>query len=159
MQSRRHVPHGDVQPAGDLFGRAERPGPRSRTTSRSVGGNSSIISNSRRVKLAGIRRDLGRLRHGSGCGRRRSCARETRWGTGLLRSMLHTVSGVERDSRKLIRLLERDGWVRVAVRGSHWQFRHPDRSGRITVSHPNRNIKRGTLASIYRRAGWSPGRG
>ena len=64
--------------------------------------------------------------------------------------------GVERDSRKLIRLLERDGWVRVAVRGSHWQFKHPNRAGRITVTHPNRNIKRGTVASIYRQAGWVP---
>ena len=73
--------------------------------------------------------------------------------------MLHTESGVERDSRKLIRWLERDGWVRVAVRGSHWQFKHPDRPGRITVTHPNRNIKRGTVASIYRQAGWDPRRG
>lgn len=62
---------------------------------------------------------------------------------------------VERDSRKLIRLLERDGWFRVAVRGSHWQFKRADRAGRITVPHPNRNIKRGTLASIYRQAGWT----
>lgn len=66
---------------------------------------------------------------------------------------------VERDGRKLIRLLERDGWVRVAVRGSHWQFKHPDRAGRVTVPHSKRNIERGTLTSIYRQAGWLPGRG
>ena len=68
--------------------------------------------------------------------------------------MLHT-ERVERDSRQLIRLLERDGRVRVAVRGSHWQFKHPDRTGRVTVPHPKRNIKRGTVASIYRQAGWT----
>ena len=62
----------------------------------------------------------------------------------------------ERDSRKLIRLLERDGWVRVGVRGSHWQFKHPNRAGRITVTHPNRSIKHGTVASIYQHAGWTP---
>lgn len=61
---------------------------------------------------------------------------------------------MERDSRKLIRLLEQDGWVQVATRGSHRQFKHPDRKGRITVSHPNREMKRGTVASIYRQAGW-----
>ena len=61
---------------------------------------------------------------------------------------------MERDSRKLIRLLEQDGWVHVATRGSHRQFKHPDRNGRITVSHPNREMKRGTVASIYRQAGW-----
>ncbi|MCY4028936.1 MAG: type II toxin-antitoxin system HicA family toxin [Acidobacteria bacterium] len=65
---------------------------------------------------------------------------------------------MERDSRKLIRLLERDGWVRVAVRGSHWQFKHPNRTGHITAPHPNRNLKRGTVASIYRRAAWIPRR-
>ena len=47
--------------------------------------------------------------------------------------------------------------MRVAVRGSHWQFKHPDRAGRITVAHPNRNLKRGTVASIYRQAGWLRG--
>lgn len=67
--------------------------------------------------------------------------------------------GVERDSRKLIRLLERDGWVRVAVRGSHWQFKHADRAGRITVPHPNRSVTRGTVASIYRQAGWTQRKG
>ena len=30
--------------------------------------------------------------------------------------------------------------------GSHWQFKHPDRAGRITVPHPNRDIKLGTVA-------------
>ena len=62
---------------------------------------------------------------------------------------------VERDSRRLVRLLERHGWVRVAVRGGHWQFKHPERAGRVTVPHPNRNLKRGTVASIYRQAGWT----
>ena len=66
---------------------------------------------------------------------------------------------VERDSRKLIRLLERDGWIRVAVRGSHWQFKHAGRAGRITVPHPNRSVKRGAVASIYRQAGWTQRKG
>ena len=61
---------------------------------------------------------------------------------------------MERDSRKLIGLLERDGWVQVAAKGSHRQFKHPVRKGRITVPHPNRDMKRGTVASIYRQAGW-----
>lgn len=61
---------------------------------------------------------------------------------------------MERDSRKLIRLLEKDGWILVASKGGHWQFKHPDRKGRITVPHPNRDLKRGTVASIYRQAVW-----
>ncbi len=61
---------------------------------------------------------------------------------------------MERNSGKLIKLLEQDGWVRVAVKGDHWQFKHPTRKGRVTVPHPSRDIKRGTVASIYRQAGW-----
>lgn len=61
---------------------------------------------------------------------------------------------MERNSRKLIKLLEQDGWVRVAVKGDHWQFKHPVKRGRVTVPHPRRDIKPGTVASIYRQAGW-----
>lgn len=60
---------------------------------------------------------------------------------------------MERQSRKLIRLLERDGWVRVAVKGDHWQFKHPAKKGRVTVPHPKRDLKRGTVYSIYTQAG------
>ena len=61
---------------------------------------------------------------------------------------------MERNSRKLIKLLEQDGWVRVAVKGDHWQFKHPVKKGRVTVPHPKRDIKPGTIISIYRQAGW-----
>lgn len=61
---------------------------------------------------------------------------------------------MERNSRKLIELLERDGWVRVAVKGSHWQFKHPTKAGRVTLPHPVKDINVGTVASIYRQAGW-----
>lgn len=61
---------------------------------------------------------------------------------------------VERDSRKLIRLLEAEGWYLAAVRGDHHQYRHPTRKGRVTVPHPNKDIAVGTLRSIYRQAGW-----
>ncbi len=61
---------------------------------------------------------------------------------------------MERDSRKLIRLLKQDGWFLVATKGSHYQFKHPVRKGRVTVPHPNRDLKRGTVTSIYKQAGW-----
>ena len=61
---------------------------------------------------------------------------------------------MERNSRKLIKLLEQDDWVRVAVKGDHWQFKHPVKKGRVTVPHPTRDIKPGTVISIYRQAGW-----
>lgn len=59
------------------------------------------------------------------------------------------------NSREVIRKLEENGWREVAQRGSHKQFRHPDRSGRVTVPHPSRDIPIGTLRSIERQSGVS----
>ena len=61
---------------------------------------------------------------------------------------------MERNSRKLIGLLEAEGWYLVAVRGDHYQYRHPTKKGRVTIPHPNKDIVIGTLRSIYRQAGW-----
>ena len=61
---------------------------------------------------------------------------------------------MECNSRKLIKLLKQDGWVRVAIKGDHWQFKHPSKKGRVTVPHPTRNLTRGTVVSIYKQAGW-----
>jgi predicted RNA binding protein YcfA (HicA-like mRNA interferase family) len=41
----------------------------------------------------------------------------------------------------------------VTRKGSHVQFKHPTRPGRVTVPHPNRDIKIGTLRSIERQSG------
>ncbi|MXX76326.1 MAG: type II toxin-antitoxin system HicA family toxin [Holophagales bacterium] len=51
-------------------------------------------------------------------------------------------------------MLQQDGWVHVATKGSHRQFSHPTKPGRVTVPHPKKDIPRGTAASIYRQAGW-----
>jgi predicted RNA binding protein YcfA (HicA-like mRNA interferase family) len=56
------------------------------------------------------------------------------------------------DSRDVIRKLHADGWVRVGQRGSHVQFKHPSKAGRVTVPHPRRDIPVGTLRSIERQA-------
>lgn len=59
-----------------------------------------------------------------------------------------------RDSRDIIRRLERDGFVLVSVRGSHHKFRHRD-TGRVAiVTHPRKDIPAGTVRSIYVQAGW-----
>lgn len=56
-------------------------------------------------------------------------------------------------SGNVISLLEADGWRRVAQKGSHVQLKHPIRPGRVTVPHPKRDLKIGTLKSIERQAG------
>ncbi|MGF0536996.1 type II toxin-antitoxin system HicA family toxin [Agrobacterium sp. ES01] len=40
----------------------------------------------------------------------------------------------------------------VATRGSHVQFKHAEKSGRVTVPHPKRDIPIGTLESIEKQA-------
>ena len=56
--------------------------------------------------------------------------------------------------REVIRLLTRDGWVRVAQWGSHRQYLHPTKSGKMTVSgKPSDDMPVGTYKSILRQAG------
>jgi predicted RNA binding protein YcfA (HicA-like mRNA interferase family) len=55
--------------------------------------------------------------------------------------------------RELIRLLEDDGWQPVAQRGSHQQYEHPSKPGKVTVAgKPGADVPKGT-ASILRQAG------
>jgi predicted RNA binding protein YcfA (HicA-like mRNA interferase family) len=55
---------------------------------------------------------------------------------------------------ELIRLLERDGWQWIRTRGSHRQFKHPNKPGIVTVAgRPSLDIPRGTLKSIFKQAG------
>lgn len=67
--------------------------------------------------------------------------------------MLVGVYDIHINSRDMIRAIERAGWVRVLAKGSHWQFKHPDRPGRVTVPHPKRDLPIGTLRSIERQSG------
>ena len=60
--------------------------------------------------------------------------------------------------REVIRMLERDGWVLVVTRGSHRQFKHPTKPGRVTVSgNMGDDMPKGTLASVRRQAGLKRG--
>lgn len=53
-----------------------------------------------------------------------------------------------------IRMIDKDGWYRVAMRGSHRQYKHPTKPGRVTIAGKlSDNIAPGTLKSILRQAG------
>ena len=56
-------------------------------------------------------------------------------------------------SREVIKELLRNGWFEVAQVGSHKQFKHANKIGRVTVPHPKRDIPVGTLKSIEKQAG------
>ncbi|WP_437891175.1 type II toxin-antitoxin system HicA family toxin [Phytobacter sp. V91] len=53
-------------------------------------------------------------------------------------------------------ILKKQGWVLIRTKGSHHQFSHPHRPGLVTVPHPRKDIKSGTLAQIWRQAGIKP---
>jgi len=55
--------------------------------------------------------------------------------------------------RKVIRALESAGFDHIRTKGSHAVYRHPN--GRVVVVPQHGTIKRGTLASIIRQAGFT----
>jgi predicted RNA binding protein YcfA (HicA-like mRNA interferase family) len=56
--------------------------------------------------------------------------------------------------RDIIRLIEDDGWYLVATRGSHRQYKHPDKPGRVTIAgKPSDDMAPGTLNSVLKQAG------
>lgn len=55
---------------------------------------------------------------------------------------------------EILRMLQDDGWVLVATRGSHRQFKHLQKVGRVTVpGKPSDDLAPGTLNSILKQAG------
>ncbi|WP_336797274.1 type II toxin-antitoxin system HicA family toxin [Erwinia aphidicola] len=57
------------------------------------------------------------------------------------------------DSRSAIAMLQAEGWYLVRVKGSHHQFKHPIKTGLVTVKHPQKDIPLPTLKSIMKQAG------
>ena len=56
-------------------------------------------------------------------------------------------------SAEVIKRLHADGWFEVARKGSHAQFKHATKTGRVTVPHPKRDLPMGTLLSIEKQSG------
>jgi len=55
---------------------------------------------------------------------------------------------------EILAILHKDGWQLVATRGSHRQFKHPEKTGRVTVAgKPSDDLAPGTLNSIFKQAG------
>jgi predicted RNA binding protein YcfA (HicA-like mRNA interferase family) len=56
--------------------------------------------------------------------------------------------------RDALRLIDADGWRLVATRGSHRQFKHPTKPGRVTVAgKPSDDLSPGTWDSILKQSG------
>lgn len=57
-------------------------------------------------------------------------------------------------------MLKRDGWILVAVEGSHRQYKHPSKEGRVTLArHPADDLAPGTLNSVLKQAQSKTSRG
>jgi predicted RNA binding protein YcfA (HicA-like mRNA interferase family) len=57
--------------------------------------------------------------------------------------------------RDVIRRLEADGWFLWETEGSHRQFKHGSKPGKVTVAGKmSEDLHPKTLKSIYRQAGW-----
>ncbi|MGO8672084.1 MAG: type II toxin-antitoxin system HicA family toxin [Capsulimonadaceae bacterium] len=56
--------------------------------------------------------------------------------------------------KDIIRLIEKDGWFLVVTKGSHRQFKHFRKPGRVTIAgRPSEELDAGTQKSILRQAG------
>lgn len=56
-------------------------------------------------------------------------------------------------SAEIIKRLKADGWYLVHTVGSHHQFKHPSKLGKVTVPHPRKDLPIDTLRSILKQAG------
>jgi predicted RNA binding protein YcfA (HicA-like mRNA interferase family) len=55
--------------------------------------------------------------------------------------------------RDLIKLVEMDGWYLVKIVGSHRQYKHLEKPGRVTIAGlPNDDIHPKTLTSVFKQA-------
>jgi len=55
--------------------------------------------------------------------------------------------------RDIIKLIEADGWYIVGKRGSHRQYKHPLKKGRVTIAgHLGDDLAPGTLNSVFKQA-------
>lgn len=55
--------------------------------------------------------------------------------------------------RDVIKLIESNGWFLITTKGSHRQYKHPTKPGRVTIAgHPSHELAPGTLNSVLKQA-------
>jgi predicted RNA binding protein YcfA (HicA-like mRNA interferase family) len=56
--------------------------------------------------------------------------------------------------REAIKLIQSDGWYLISTKGSHRQFKHPVKKGRVTIAgNLGDELAKGTFNSILKQAG------
>jgi len=57
--------------------------------------------------------------------------------------------------KEILKMLTSDGWYIVAQKGSHRQFKHNNKKGRVTVNgKPNETMDQELLNNIFKQAKW-----
>lgn len=56
-------------------------------------------------------------------------------------------------SREIIKIITSDGWHEINCEGDHHQFKHPTKPGKVTITHPVKDIPIRTVKSIAKQAG------
>ena len=55
--------------------------------------------------------------------------------------------------REIENMIEKDGWYQVKQKGSHHQYKHPTKPGKVTIPFHKKDLPKGTENSIKRQAG------
>ena len=56
--------------------------------------------------------------------------------------------------RDVVKVVVADGWYLHSQKGSHAQYKHPVKEGRVTIAgKPGRDVPEGTRKSILKQAG------
>ncbi len=56
---------------------------------------------------------------------------------------------------EILEMLKADGWYIYAQKGSHRQFKHHSKKGKVTVNgRPSETLEQFLLNSIFKQAGW-----
>jgi len=66
---------------------------------------------------------------------------------------VYSVYSMNLSSKDIIKILKNDGWYEHVQKGSHCQFKHPVKQGKVTVPRPKKDLPAGTVKSIFRQAG------
>lgn len=63
------------------------------------------------------------------------------------------IGGEEMTAKEIIKILLKDGWTEKNCKGSHKQFVHPTKSGKVTVPYHTGDLDKRTVKSILNQAG------
>ena len=56
-------------------------------------------------------------------------------------------------AKEVEKLILADGWKLTTINGSHHNYKHPSKPGRVTIPFHSGDIPKGTLNSIFKQAG------